>query len=226
MDGFSQDNLLGIGGFGSVYERILDQGERVVAVKLLNLQSRAVSKSFIAESLVYESGCIQMRTKLRSGGFKELNFLERLNIAIDVACALDYLHRYVLEPIVHCDLKPTNILLDNEMTGHGGDFGMARLLPVATDIDTSANQSSSIVIRGTTGYAAPEYGIGSEVSTSGDVYSYGILLLEMFTQKRPTNSMFGNSLTLHNYVNIALLEQVASIVDPTLFRGGETGETY
>ncbi|KAI8551370.1 hypothetical protein RHMOL_Rhmol06G0180600 [Rhododendron molle] len=66
--------------------------------------------------------------------------------------------------------------------------------------------------------------MGNEVSPSGDVYSYGILLLEMFTGKRPTDSMFLDSLTLHNFAKMALHEQVANIADPTLFQQSEMGE--
>ena len=77
-----------------------------------------------------------------------------MNIAIDVANALNYLHHHCQTPIIHCDLKPSNILLDDEMMGHVGDFGLARLLFDATQ-DFSVDQSSSIGIRGTIGYTPP-----------------------------------------------------------------------
>ncbi|KAI8540156.1 hypothetical protein RHMOL_Rhmol09G0240300 [Rhododendron molle] len=153
-------------------------------------------------------------------GSRSLSLLQRLNIAVDVASALDYLHHHSSNPILHCDLKPSNILLDDEMNGHVGDFGLARFLQGAT-YSSSANQSSSIGIRGSVGYAAPEYGLGNELSTCGDVYSYGILVLEMFTGKRPTDGMFGDSLTLHNFVKMSLPEGLADIVDPTIFQQRE-----
>ena len=81
---------------------------------------------------------------------KNLSLLERLDVAIDVACALDYLHNHCETPIVHCDLKPSNVLLDSELTGHVSDFGLARFLS-KTDI-ISANQTSS---RGSVSYVAP-----------------------------------------------------------------------
>ena len=85
---------------------------------------------------------------------RKLSLLQRLNIAIDVAFALDYLHHQCKTPIVHCDLKPSNVLLDAEMTGHVADFGIAKFLP-ETVTGVPENQSSSIGIRGTIGYAAP-----------------------------------------------------------------------
>ncbi|ONI00208.1 hypothetical protein PRUPE_6G075000 [Prunus persica] len=149
-----------------------------------------------------------------------LNLEQRLDIAIDVACALDYLHNHCETPIVHCDLKPSNVLLDNEMTGHVSDFGLARFLSQEAGINVSNNHTSSIGIKGTVGYAAPEYGMGSEVSTNGDVYSFGILLLEMFAGKRPTDDMFNGDLNLHTFVKMAFPNRVMEIVDSTLFEGG------
>ncbi|KAI5311030.1 hypothetical protein L3X38_045498 [Prunus dulcis] len=96
-----------------------------------------------------------------------LNLLQRLDIAIDVSCALDYLHNNCETLIVHCDLKPSNVLLNKEFTAHVSDFGLAKFLSQLTS-NVPANETSSIGIRGTVGYAAPEYGMGSEVSTSGD----------------------------------------------------------
>nr|XP_011470057.1 PREDICTED: probable LRR receptor-like serine/threonine-protein kinase At3g47570 [Fragaria vesca subsp. vesca] len=90
---------------------------------------------------------------------KSLSLVQRLDIAIDVASAVDYLHNHCETSIVHCDLKPSNVLLDNNLTGHVADFGLARILSRLAD-NVSANQSSSIGIRGTVGYAASEYGMG------------------------------------------------------------------
>ncbi|XP_062155348.1 putative receptor-like protein kinase At3g47110 [Alnus glutinosa] len=84
---------------------------------------------------------------------RHLSLLQRLNIAIDVAYALQYLHDYCEPLIIHCDLKPSNVLLDNDMIAKVSDFGLARILSTTNDV--SQNQTSTIGIKGTIGYAAP-----------------------------------------------------------------------
>ncbi|XVF83988.1 hypothetical protein PTKIN_Ptkin16aG0538900 [Pterospermum kingtungense] len=155
---------------------------------------------------------------------KSLSFSQRLNVAIDVGCALEYLHHHCETPIVHCDLKPSNILLDEEMVGYVGDFGLAKFITSDLQNDTSS-QSSSLGFRGTFGYAPPEYGLGSSVTTYGDVYNYGILLLEMFTGKRPIDEMFKENLNLHSFVKKALPNRVAEITDPIFLQKSFRGET-
>ncbi|KAB2596290.1 LRR receptor-like serine/threonine-protein kinase [Pyrus ussuriensis x Pyrus communis] len=101
------------------------------------------------------------------------------------------------------------------MTACVGDFGLARCLRDAS-CPSPLHDSSSNVIKGTIGYTPPEYGMGGEVSTYGDMYSYGILLLEMLTSKRPTDDMFNGGMDLHNFVMMALPERVGEICDPLL----------
>nr|XP_027084605.1 probable LRR receptor-like serine/threonine-protein kinase At3g47570 isoform X1 [Coffea arabica] len=255
---FSADNLVGSGSFGVVYKGRLDQhANRVVAVKVLDVQRNGASKSFKAEcrvlrnirhrnlvsiltycssidsnghefkAVVYEfmeNGSLDMWLHPESAErmkSRNLNFHQRLSIALEVASALDYLHNHSEVAIVHCDLKPSNILLDKDLVAHVGDFGLARLLPRNTISSSQEGTSSSVVLKGTIGYAAPEsifseYGLGLEASTQGDVYSYGMLLLEMFTGRRPTDAAFVDDLDLHNCVKMALPEQVWKIVDPSL----------
>ncbi|KAM7469598.1 hypothetical protein LguiA_007781 [Lonicera macranthoides] len=80
-------------------------------------------------------------------------------------------------------------------------------------------------IKGSIGYAAPEYGMGGVASKCGDVYSYGVLLLELFTGRRPTDDMFKDGLNLHNYIKTALQEKGMQIMDQTLLAIGEAEET-
>ncbi|XP_008392991.2 probable LRR receptor-like serine/threonine-protein kinase At3g47570 [Malus domestica] len=254
-NGFSSQNLIGAGSFGSVYRGIINQEERIVAVKVLN--AHCSRESFIAECEALKNirhrNLIKLLTVclsidfqgndfkalvyefMTNGNLEEwlhfsahrppgapivhghLNLIQRVNIAIDVANALNYLHNQCHIPIVHCDLKPSNVLLEGNMTARVADFGLARYVKDAS-CSLPSHRSTANVINGSIGYIAPEYGMGNEVSAYGDVYSYGILLLEMLTGKRPTDEMFKDGLTLHNFVQMALPERVEEICDPVLLQ--------
>ncbi|CAK9152283.1 unnamed protein product, partial [Ilex paraguariensis] len=189
-NGFSIDNLIGSGSFGSVYKGVLSGDGSVVAIKVLNLEQQGASKSFIHECkalksirhrnllkiitacssvdyqgndfkcLIFEfmsNGSLDFWLHPNDGeqrNTKNLSIIQRLNIAIDVASALDYLHHHCETPIVHCDLKPSNVLLDEDMTAHVGDFGLARFL-LETPNNPSKNQTMSIGLKGSVGYIPP-----------------------------------------------------------------------
>ncbi|KAL2230330.1 probable LRR receptor-like serine/threonine-protein kinase At3g47570 [Sesamum indicum] len=146
-------------------------------------------------------------------GLRRLSLIQRLDIAIDVAHALEYLHFGTDSTIVHGDLKPSNILLDHNMIAYVGDFGLAKIV---SDMFPAQESSSSIGIRGTIGYIAPEYGTSNLVSTQGDVYSYGVLLLEIFTNRRPTDDSFKEYATLQGFVSAALSDGILKIIDPLI----------
>ncbi|XP_021986999.1 receptor kinase-like protein Xa21 [Helianthus annuus] len=238
-NGFSESNLIGTGGYSSVYKGILfEVNDTFVAIKVLHLQNRGAQKSFTREceawrnlrhrnllkiitscssidfqgnpfkALVYEfmpNGSLHDWLH-SSGNTSRLNLLQMIKILMDVAYALDYIHNHCLPTIIHGDLKPSNILLDNDMVAHVGDFGLARFLG-------TSYKNNSTGIRGTVGYIAPEYGLESEMTSNGDIYSFGILVLEAMTGKHPTDDIFNEDLCLHKFASMALLDNVIDIID-------------
>ncbi|KAM0068540.1 putative protein kinase RLK-Pelle-LRR-XII-1 family [Helianthus debilis subsp. tardiflorus] len=250
-NGFSEANLIGNGGFSSVYKGILNDDDRFVAIKVLRLQNRGAQRSFTRECEVWRN--IRHRNVLRvitscssvdfqgndfkalvyefmpngslhdwlhsSESTSRLNLLQIINILMDVACALDYIHNQCIPAVVHGDLKPSNILLDDDMVAHIGDFGLARFL------GTTSYQTNSTMNRGTIGYIAPEYGIGNEMTSSGDIYSFGILLLEVMTGKKPTDDIFQDGLSLHKFASMSLPDHVTNVIDVNIVNTYQAKET-
>nr|XP_033512752.1 probable LRR receptor-like serine/threonine-protein kinase At3g47570 isoform X1 [Nicotiana tomentosiformis] len=215
--GFDQCNLLGRGGFGSVYKGIF-ANEMVLAIKVFNLHIEGAFKSFDTECEVLRnlrhrnltkviSSCTNMDFKallleyMPNGSLEQwlhsddyyLNMIQRLDIMIDVASALEYLHHGYATVVVHSDLKPSNVLLDERLVGHVSDFGLTKLLGEGESIAHTNTLA-------TMGYIAPEYGSVGLVSRRCDVYSYGIVLMETFTRKKPYDEMFQENLSMRSWV--------------------------
>ncbi|CAL5414355.1 unnamed protein product [Camellia sinensis] len=212
-DGFSEANLIGVGSYASVYKGILDHIQMFI-VDFHGNEFKALVYEFMANGNLYNwlhQAGVGDHEQLEEP--RNLKLIQKVDISIGIASALEYLHCGCESTIIHGDLKPSNVLLDDEMTAHIGDFGLAKIISTVSS-DEAQGQSNSIAIRGTIGYVAPEYGMGDLASMLGDVYSFGILLLEMFTNKRPTDDLFMDHLNLHNFVKNALPDRVMEIVDP------------
>ncbi|XWS10102.1 hypothetical protein CRYUN_Cryun39dG0046900 [Craigia yunnanensis] len=239
-DGFCNSKLLGVGSFGSVYQGTLLDGLSI-AVKVFNLELEGAFKSFDIECEVLRnishrnlvkiiSSCSNIDFKalvlefMPSGSMEKwlyshnhfLDILHRLNILIDVASGLEYLHHGYTTPVIHCDLKPSNVLLDEHMVAHLGDFGIAKLL---------GKEDSTIhtMTLATIGYMAPEYGSEGIVSTKGDVYNFGILLMETFTRKKPTDEIFTGEISIKYWVKESLPSALMEVVDANLLNSEERG---
>ncbi|XP_042034730.1 receptor kinase-like protein Xa21 [Salvia splendens] len=181
------------------------------------------------KALVYElvsNGSLENWLHSEGEGRRNLSAIQRLNIAIDIASAVEYLHCGTNSIVIHGDLKPSNILLDQDMVAKVGDFGLAKIVSSISQSLPSTEGSSSSAIKGTIGYIAPEYGMSLVASMQGDVYSYGVLVLEMFTNRRPTSDAFEGCLDLQDFVSTALTDHVMEVVDPFLHQELNVDEKY
>ncbi|XP_027062704.1 probable LRR receptor-like serine/threonine-protein kinase At3g47570 [Coffea arabica] len=232
---YDESNLIGKGSFGSVYKGILADGT-VVAVKVFTFLTEVTSRSFDAECQVLRNlrhrnltkvigSCSNLEFKalvlayMPNGSLEKwlyshnlcLDLLQRTSIMTDVASALEYLHFGYTTPVVHCDLKPSNILLDENMVAHVSDFGIAKIL----DEENSAMHTQTLA---TLGYMAPEYGVEGQVSIRIDAYSFGILLMETFSRMKPSDEMFKDDLSLKSWIEESLPNATIQIIDANLLR--------
>ncbi|XP_057515310.1 cold-responsive protein kinase 1 [Amaranthus tricolor] len=211
-DDFSPVNKIGEGGFGSVYKGKLKHG-KVAAIKVLSSESQQGVREFLTEikvisevqheNLVKLYGCCVeggrrilvynylennslAQTLLGSGNCGiEFSWKPRTRICIGIARGLAFLHEEVRPHIVHRDIKASNILLDKDLTPKIADFGLARLMPPnATHVSTR--------VAGTLGYLAPEYAVRGQLTRKADIYSFGVLLVEIVSGRCNTNNRLPN----------------------------------
>ncbi|XP_049396859.1 proline-rich receptor-like protein kinase PERK1 [Solanum stenotomum] len=238
--GFSEANVLGQGGFGFVHKGVLTDGS-VVAVKSLKSGSGQGEREFQAEveiisrvhhrhlvslvgycitdgqrMLVYEfvsNGTLEYH--LHGKGRPVMDWGLRLKIALGSAKGLAYLHEDCHPRIIHRDIKGANILLDNNYEAMVADFGLAKLTE-----DNNTHVSTRVM--GTFGYLAPEYASSGKLSEKSDVFSFGVMLLELITGRRPldtTNKLMDDSLVdwARPFLTKALEENnYDELVDPRL----------
>ncbi|KAK7349185.1 hypothetical protein VNO77_06350 [Canavalia gladiata] len=204
-DGFSKSNFLGQGGFGYVHKGVLPNG-KVVAVKQLKSGSRQGEREFHAEvevigrvhhrHLVFLVGyCISdsqrmlvyefvpnktLEFHLHGNDRPAMDWSTRMKIATGSAKGLAYLHEDCNPKIIHRDIKASNILLDNNFEAKVADFGLAKF-----SLDTDTHVSTRVM--GTFGYMAPEYAACGRLTEKSDVFSFGVVLLELITGRKPVD---------------------------------------
>ncbi|KAL6606057.1 hypothetical protein ACP70R_041710 [Stipagrostis hirtigluma subsp. patula] len=255
--GFDQASLIGAGSFGRVYKGTLRDGARVAVKVLDPKGGGEVAGSFKRECEVLRrtrhKNLVRVITTCSTESFNALvlplmpngsledrlyphgdgngggglDLAQIMGIVSDVAEGMAYLHHYAPVRVVHCDLKPSNVLLDEAMRAVISDFGIARLVAGAvvgeatsTSDESAPCNSITGLLQGSVGYIAPEYGLGGHPSTQGDVYSFGVMLLELITGKRPTDVIFHEGLTLHDWVRRHYPHDVAAVVAHAQWREG------
>ncbi|KAI6699710.1 hypothetical protein NL676_014034 [Syzygium grande] len=238
-NGFHNDSLIGTGGFGDVYKAQLKDGTVVAIKKLIHVSGQG-DREFTAEmetigkikhrNLVSLLGYCKVKEErllvyeyMKYGSLEDvlhdqkknrikLNWAARMKIAVGAARGLAFLHHNCIPHIIHRDMKSSNVLLDENLEARVSDFGMARLMSA---MDTHLSVST---LAGTPGYVPPEYYQSFRCSTKGDVYSYGVVLLELLTGKRPTDSAdFGDN-NLVGWVKLHAKARVSDVFDQVLIK--------
>ncbi|XVF48302.1 hypothetical protein PTKIN_Ptkin03bG0179400 [Pterospermum kingtungense] len=204
---FHQGNILGIGGFGCVYKAQFDDGS-YAAVKKLDCANQDAEKEFENEVdllckfkhsniisilgfssdnetrfIVYElmqNGSLETQLHGPSHG-SSLTWHRRMKIALDTARGLEYLHEHCNPPVIHRDLKSSNILLDSDFNAKLSDFGLA--------VTDAAQNKNNLKLSGTLGYVAPEYLLDGKLTDKSDVYAFGVVLLELLLGRKPVEKL-------------------------------------
>lgn len=202
---FREVNLIGEGGFGRVYKGRLDSGQ-LVAIKQLNPDGLQGNQEFIVEvlmlSLLHHPNLVTLIGYCTSGDQRllvyeympmgsledhlydlepdqePLNWNTRMKIAVGAARGIEYLHCKANPPVIYRDLKSANILLDKDFNPKLSDFGLAKLGPVGDRTHVSTR------VMGTYGYCAPEYAMSGKLTVKSDIYSFGVVLLELITGRK------------------------------------------
>ncbi|KAG0590452.1 hypothetical protein KC19_1G100800 [Ceratodon purpureus] len=240
LDCLDEENIIGRGGAGTVYKGVMSNGQ-IVAVKRLAGEGKGAAHDhgFSAEiqtlgkirhrNIVRLLGCCSnhetnlliyeympngslgelLHSKERS---EKLDWETRYNIAVQAAHGLCYLHHDCSPLIVHRDVKSNNILLDSTFQAHVADFGLAKLFQ-----DTGKSESMSS-IAGSYGYIAPEYAYTLKVNEKSDIYSFGVVLMELLTGKRPIETEFGDGVDIVQWVRrkIQTKDGVLDVLDPRM----------
>ncbi|XP_056849299.1 cold-responsive protein kinase 1 [Raphanus sativus] len=237
---FDALNKIGEGGFGSVYKGRLKDG-KIAAIKVLSAESRQGVKEFLTEinviseiqheNLVKLYGCcvegshrilvynymenMSLDMTLLAGGYIksgiQFDWRTRSRICVGVAKGLAFLHEEVRPHIIHRDIKASNILLDRDLSPKISDFGLARLMPPnMTHVSTR--------VAGTIGYLAPEYAVRGQVTRKADIYSYGVLLMEIVSARSNKNSRLpqGYQYLLERAWDLYERSQLVDLVDTGL----------
>ncbi|KAF5783347.1 putative protein kinase RLK-Pelle-LRR-IX family [Helianthus annuus] len=238
---FSEENVLGRGGFGVVYKGILQNGTKI-AVKRMDsgVMGTKGLKEFQAEIavltkvrhrhlvallgycmngnerlLVYEympQGTLSQHLfEWREHKTNPLSWKQRVSIALDVGRGVEYLHSLAQQSFIHRDLKPSNILLGDDMRAKVADFGLVKSTP-------DAKHSMETRVAGTFGYLAPEYAATGRVTTKVDVYAFGVVLMELITGRKALDDTLTDEKShLVTWFRRALIsENIVKAIDQTL----------
>lgn len=236
---FGSDHEIGVGGFGKVFYGLLANGKQV-AIKRASASSMQGSSEFRNEVLLLSR--LHHRNLVRLEGFCEdnelqilvyeyvpngnlhthlfqnnaghsFNWLKRLDVAVGIAQGLDYLHSFADPPVIHRDVKPSNILLDKNLVAKVADFGISKTtLEFETHISTTP--------AGTAGYIDPQYFLRRQLTTASDVYGFGVVLLELITGQKAIDHTRIEELNLVEWVKLKLkMGGLDNIIDPRM--GGD-----